>query len=197
MKKRKTVLMLLLAAASFSILLSGCAAGTASDAGSGETAVSSPDDSSVELEPFSPPVTFEAVAADGETVTSDIFADSRLTMVNVWATYCNPCLMEMPYLGELADEYSPKDFQIVGIISDVLEGDEDALQTALSLIDETGADTYTHLLLNESLYTAMLTDVTAVPTTFFVDSEGRILDTVLGSKDKDTWKEIIDAYLEE
>ncbi len=197
MKKRKTVLMLLLAAASFSILLSGCAAGTGSDAGSGETAASSPDDSSVELEPFSPPVTFEAVAADGETVTSDIFADSRLTMVNVWATYCNPCLMEMPYLGELADEYSPEDFQIVGIISDVLEGDEDALQTALSLIDETGADTYTHLLLNESLYTAMLTDVTAVPTTFFVDSEGRILDTVLGSKDKDTWKEIIDAYLEE
>ena len=151
MKKRKTVLMLLLAAASFSILLSGCAAGTGSDAGSGETAASSPDDSSVELEPFSPPVTFEAVAADGETVTSDIFADSRLTMVNVWATYCNPCLMEMPYLGELADEYSPEDFQIVGIISDVLEGDEDALQTALSLIDETGADTYTHLLLNESL----------------------------------------------
>ena len=197
MKKRKTVLMLLLAAASFSILLSGCAAGTGSDAGSGETAASSPDDSSVELEPFSPPVTFEAVAADGETVTSDIFADSRLTMVNVWATYCNPCLMEMPYLGELADEYYPEDFQIVGIISDVLEGDEDALQTALSLIDETGADTYTHLLLNESLYTAMLTDVTAVPTTFFVDSEGRILDTVLGSKDKDTWKEIIDAYLEE
>lgn len=195
MKKRKTVLMLLLAAATFSASLSGCGA----DTGSGETAESSPDasDGSVELEPFTPPVTFEAVSADGETVTSDIFADSRLTMVNVWATYCNPCLMEMPYLGELAAEYSPEDFQIIGIISDVMEGDEDTLQTALSLISETGADTYTHLLLNESLYTAMLTDVTAVPTTFFVDSEGRILDTVLGSKKKDAWKELIDVYLEE
>ena len=195
MKKRKTVLMLLLAAATFSASLSGCGA----DTGSGETAESSPDasDGSVELEPFTPPVTFEAVSADGETVTSDIFADSRLTMVNVWATYCNPCLMEMPYLGELAAEYSPEDFQIIGIISDVMEGDEDTLQTALSLISETGADTYTHLLLNESLYTAMLTDVTAVPTTFFVDSEGRILDTVLGSKEKDAWNELIDVYLEE
>ena len=195
MKKRKTVLMLLLAAATFSASLSGCGA----DTGSGETAESSPgaSDGSVELEPFTPPVTFEAVSADGETVTSDIFADSRLTMVNVWATYCNPCLMEMPYLGELAAEYSPEDFQIIGIISDVMEGDEDTLQTALSLISETGADTYTHLLLNESLYTAMLTDVTAVPTTFFVDSEGRILDTVLGSKEKDVWKELIDVYLEE
>ena len=195
MKKRKTVLMLLLAAATFSASLSGCGA----DTGSGETAEPSPDasDGSVELEPFTPPVTFEAVSADGETVTSDIFADSRLTMVNVWATYCNPCLMEMPYLGELAAEYSPEDFQIIGIISDVMEGDEDTLQTALSLISETGADTYTHLLLNESLYTAMLTDVTAVPTTFFVDSEGRILDTVLGSKEKDAWKELIDVYLEE
>ena len=195
MKKRKTVLMLLLAAATFSASLSGCGA----DTGSGETAESSPDasDGSVELEPFTPPVTFEAVSADGETVTSDIFADSRLTMVNVWATYCNPCLMEMPYLGELAAEYSPEDFQIIGIISDVMEGDEDTLQTALSLISETGADTYTHLLLNESLYTAMLTDVTAVPTTFFVDSEGRILDTVLGSKEKNAWEELIDVYLEE
>ena len=131
MKKRKTVLMLLLAAATFSASLSGCGA----DTGSGETAESSPDasDGSVELEPFTPPVTFEAVSADGETVTSDIFADSRLTMVNVWATYCNPCLMEMPYLGELAAEYSPEDFQIIGIISDVME---DMVRTELELLQK-------------------------------------------------------------
>ena len=88
MKKRKTVLMLLLAAATFSASLSGCGA----DTGSGETAESSPDasDGSVELEPFTPPVTFEAVSADGETVTSDIFADSRLTMVNVWPLTVTP-----------------------------------------------------------------------------------------------------------
>ena len=38
---------------------------------------------------------------------------------------------------------------------------------------------------------------TAVPTTFFVDSDGQILDTVIGAMEKDAWKEAIDAYLEE
>ena len=42
----------------------------------------------------------------------------------------------------------------------------------------------------------MLTEVTAVPTTFFFDSNGMVLDTLVGSRDKDEWKEIIDALLE-
>lgn len=117
-------------------------------------------------------------------------------MINVWATYCNPCLQEMPDLGELSGEYDSGEFQIIGVISDVQEGaDQDTLDKASSLIEQTGAD-YPHLLLNESLYEAMLTEVTAVPTTFFFDSNGMVLDTLVGSRDKDEWKEIIDALLE-
>ena len=164
MKKRKTMIMSLAAASILACLASACGSGTQESARPETVSPSQEAEASGELTPFTPPVSFEAVNTDGETVSSDIFADSRLTMVNVWATYCNPCLVEMPYLGELASEYSSEDFQIIGIVSDVLEGDEAALDTALSLIEETGAD-YTHLLLNESLYTSMLTDVTAVPTT--------------------------------
>ena len=47
-------------------------------------------------------LTFTAKTVEGEEITSDIFADSRLTMMNIWATYCNPCLQEMPDLGEIA-----------------------------------------------------------------------------------------------
>lgn len=196
MKKRKTMIMSLAAASILACLASACGSGTQENARPEPVSPSQETEASGELTPFTPPVSFEAVNTAGETVSSDIFADSRLTMVNVWATYCNPCLVEMPYLGELASEYSSEDFQIIGIVSDVLEGDEAALDTVLSLIEETGAD-YTHLLLNESLYTSMLTDVTAVPTTFFVDSDGQILDTVIGAMEKDAWKEVIDAYLEE
>lgn len=196
MKKRKTMIMSLAAASILACLASACGSGTQESARPETVSPSQEAEASGELTPFTPPVSFEAVNTAGETVSSDIFADSRLTMVNVWATYCNPCLVEMPYLRELASEYSSEDFQIIGIVSDVLEGDEAALDTALSLIEETGAD-YTHLLLNESLYTSMLTGVTAVPTTFFVDSDGQILDTVIGAMEKDAWKEAIDAYLEE
>ena len=149
-------------------------------------------------------VVFEAQDTEGNTVTSDIFGQSRLTMVNVWATYCNPCLSEMPELGELAGEYDSGDFRLIGIISDVpeaMEGiDEEkaerAREEAKSLIEKTGAD-YTHLLLGASLYNALLTDVTAVPTTFFIDKEGNVLDQVVGAMDKESWKEKIDALLED
>ncbi len=142
-------------------------------------------------------IVFEAKDMDGNTVSESVFTESRLTMVNVWATYCNPCLSEMPELGELAGEYDQETFQIIGVISDVQENAE-AAQTdyAAELIAATKAD-YTHLLLNESLFYALLSDVDAVPTTFFVDENGTVVDTVIGAMKKTAWKEKIDALLEE
>lgn len=142
-------------------------------------------------------ITFEGQDIEGNTVSSDIFSESKLTMVNVWATYCNPCLREMPGLGELAKEYDSKEFRLIGIISDVQEGtDQETLDLAADLIDQTGAD-YPHLLLNESVFYALLTDVSAVPTTFFIDENGVVLDTVVGSMEKSAWEEKINAFLEE
>lgn len=142
------------------------------------------------------PVFFEGQDMEGNEVSSDIFSETKLTMVNVWATYCSPCLNEMPDLGELAGEYEESDFRLIGIISDVPEGGEqEMIDLAEELIDQTGAD-YPHLLLNESLYTSLLQDVTAVPTTFFFNDKGMLLDTLVGSRDKDAWKEVIDGLLE-
>ena len=62
-------------------------------------------------------------------------------------------------------------------------------------MEETGAG-YPHLLLNESLYTALLTEVSAVPTTFFVDQDGQVLDTVVGAMERSAWEEKINALLE-
>lgn len=144
-----------------------------------------------------PAVEFEATDLEGNQVTSDIFGESKLTMVNVWATYCNPCLSEMPGLGELAAEYDPSEFQIIGIVSDAMEGGEPEMaDQAADLVEQTGAD-YPHLLLNLSLYDALLTDVTAVPTTFFINENGEILDTVIGSMEKSAWREKIDGLLED
>ncbi|MDO4304305.1 MAG: TlpA disulfide reductase family protein [Bacillota bacterium] len=153
--------------------------------------------SDLEGEEVSSQIEFEGQDIEGNEVSSTVFSETKLTMVNVWATYCNPCLSEMPGLGELAGEYDLGEFQIIGIISDVQAGaDQKTIDYAKELIEQTGAD-YLHLLLNESLYYALLTDVTAVPTTFFVDQDGRILDTVVGSMEKSAWEEKINALLEE
>ena len=98
----------------------------------------------------------------------------------------------MPYLGELAEEYDSSKVQIVGIPTDVYN--QEYLDYALSLVNETGAD-YTHLLMSEELYNWGLTEIQYVPTTFFVNSEGEILDSVVGSMSKEDWKALIDEKL--
>ena len=115
-------------------------------------------------------------------------------MVNVWATYCNPCLREMPGLGELAAEYDGSEFQIIGIVSDVREGEDQALVE--SLVQQTGAN-YPHLLLNDSINNAFMGSVSGVPTTFFFDGEGMYLGGVVGSAEKSEWEELIHGLLEE
>ncbi len=179
-------------------LLCGCAGGT--DAGESEEGAVRQDTESVseqEEKDSSAVPDFEGNDMEGNAVTSEIFSGSRLTMVNVWATYCSPCLNEMPELGELAREYDKEDFQLIGIVSNVPEGaDEEKLELVEVLIEQPEAD-YPHLLLNESLNDGLLSGVSAVPTTFFIGQDGKILDTVVGARDKAAWKEIIDGILKE
>ena len=156
----------------------------------------SPSESAPPSEEEAAPVfiTFEGTDLEGNTVSQEDFSQSKLTMVNVWATYCNPCLREMPGLGELAAEYDRSEFQIIGVVSDVTEGEDQTLVE--SLVQQTGAQ-YTHLLANDSIGQAILSSVDAVPTTFFFDQEGAYLGGVVGSAEKSDWEDLIHELLEE
>ena len=182
------------------VLLCGCAGNDSEpltgDALGPEAASEPPaqEESSSEEESSPVFITFEGTDLEGNPVSQEVFARSRLTMVNVWATYCNPCLNEMPGLGELAAEYDQSEFQIIGIVSDVMEGEDQTL--AESLVRETGA-AYPHLLANDSIGQVILSSVSAVPTTFFFDQGGAYLGGMVGSAEKETWEEIIYGLLEE
>lgn len=187
-------------------LLCGCARNSGSPevalqtetGASGEPAIQeeSPSEAAPSSEEEAAPVfiTFEGTDLEGNTVSQENFSQSKLTMVNVWATYCNPCLREMPGLGELAAEYDRSEFQIIGVVSDVTEGEDQTLVE--SLVQQTGAQ-YPHLLANDSIGQAILSSVDAVPTTFFFDQEGAYLGGVVGSAEKSDWEDLIHELLEE
>ncbi len=176
------------------VLLCGCG-GDSGELPAGEPQETpAAEDSSLEGESEPIYITFEGTDLEGNTVSQDVFSQSRLTMVNVWATYCNPCLNEMPGLGELAAEREGSEFQIIGVVSDVREGEDQTLVE--SLVQQTGAN-YTHLLANDSIDQALLSSVSAVPTTFFFDQEGAYLGGIVGSAEKSDWEELIHELLEE
>ena len=144
---------------------------------------------------------FTATDINGNGVTEKIFTQSTLTMVNIWATFCGPCINEMPDLGKLNTEYKDQGFQVVGIILDSKNANDvtfdNIIESAKEIISDTGAS-YLHILPSKSLYAIKLNEVTAVPETVFVNSEGKVVSEIyMGSKSKAEWQSIIENLLKE
>lgn len=140
---------------------------------------------------------FTSWSLDGTEVTQDIFAEADLTMVNIWGTFCGPCIDEMPELGELSREYEGKGVQIVGMLCDVYEPGGEKAEKALEIIGATKAD-YTHIVASDDLLRGTLGTVQAVPTTVFLDKEGKqVGQAYAGAADKETWKKRIDELRKE
>jgi thiol-disulfide isomerase/thioredoxin len=136
---------------------------------------------------------FSASDLNGHIVDNTFFARQRLTMVNVWGTFCGPCIREMPDLAQLPSEYPSTDFAILGVIADTPDAANEA--TARQLTGSTGV-TYTNVIPDRSIMTEMLADVSVVPTTFFVDRTGTVVGKVLtGSRTKDQWMSVIQGVL--
>ena len=135
---------------------------------------------------------FSTTDMDGNKVTNDIFADYDLTVVNFWATYCNPCIDELPELAEWKKEL-PDNVNLIGLLVNVDEKGSDQYKLAEKIIKETGAD-YQHLLATEE-FDDLISDLVGVPTTFFVDSTGKIIGEPFAGADVDAYKQTVEDYL--
>lgn len=172
------------------------------ETGAEETPIDVGDSKIMESQNDNPSLSaFTTTDIDGNKVTQDIFKDHDLTMVNIWATFCGPCLREMPELGEINTEYADKGFQIVGIVTDVITNDgtisASQIETAKYAIEETGAS-YKHLLPSMDLLMGPLQDASVVPTTIFVDKEGKQVGEIqTGARSKEDWETIINDLLEQ
>ena len=134
---------------------------------------------------------FTSQDIDGNQVDYTVFENYQLTMVNIWGTFCPPCIQEMPELGQMANEYADK-MQIVGMIVDVSAPNNDS---ALKIIEHTKAN-YLHIITSPDLVDRFLGKVQVVPTTVFVDKNGnQVGDVYTGAKSKTEWMKIADELL--
>ncbi len=124
----------------------------------------------------SPAPDFTLQTLDGKSMSlSDL--KGKAVLLNFWATWCGPCKIEMPWFVELQKQYGPQGLQIVGVAMDDAGKDEIAKFTK-----EMGVN-YPILIGKESVGD-LYGGVPALPESFFIGRNGKIVDTILGLKGK-------------
>lgn len=129
---------------------------------------------------------FTATTLAGDEISDSIFEDYQVTMVNVWATWCSPCVKEMPYLQDLY-AMLPESMNLITICSDASTQEE----LANTILEDAGAEFHT-IISNDETNNKILSRISAFPTSIFVDSKGEIIHAVEGVPNTD---DVANVYL--
>lgn len=142
---------------------------------------------------------FTTQDVSGNEYTQEMFQDYDLTLVNIFTTWCTPCVNEMPELEKLYQEMKDEGVNVVGFVLDVLNEEGEAVQEDLEraqeLVERTGV-TYPVLLPDPGYLNGRLTGIQAFPETFFVDKEGNVVGgTYSGSGGYEDWLAVVEQEL--
>lgn len=195
MNLRKLCLTLLL---TVTLLLAGCQSGNnagntgaANDNSSNENTAGDTADVSGPIAKGDAYRDFTATLTDGSEFTlSD--HEGKVILLNFWATWCGPCVGEMPAFEKLQETYG-EDLVLVAVNS----GEDE--ETVTSFLEENG---YTFpVVLDPEYAVAMLYPTDGIPYTVIIGTDGKVAVTQVGAGDADTmyahYSELIDGLLEE
>ena len=142
---------------------------------------------------------FETKGVDGKDYTEKVFSDYDLTLVNIFTTWCSPCVNEIPELEKLYEEMKEKGVGVVGVVLDTVGDDgkqDDAAVKKAGVLQEKTKASYPFLIPDSTMMNGRLNGISAFPETFFVDKDGNIVgETYSGSHSLDEWKEIVEKEL--
>ena len=109
----------------------------------------------------------------GEDVTLSAF-QGQPVLVNVWASWCNPCRQEMPAMQDIYQQYQAQGFVILAVNA----ANQDSRADAEAFIAEMGL-TFPILFDSDGLVSELY-QVRALPSSFFILPDGTIQEVVIG-----------------
>ncbi len=136
---------------------------------------------------------FTLQTLDGKTVHLSDFR-GKPVMLNFWATWCDPCKVEMPWFVDFQKQYASQGLQILGVAMDdasVPDIEKFAKQMNVDYPILTGKDAARDKV--ASLYGG----VQFLPETFYIDRDGKIIDKAFGLKGKAEIESDIKQILDE
>lgn len=148
--------------------------------------------------------TFQTTDINGNACDQEIFKGYDLTLVNIFATWCSPCVNELPELEKIYQELGKKyNINVVGIVMDTVDenfdpaADQDeVIDKAKKLVEKAGVS-YPLIIPDKTALNGRLIGINAYPETFFVDKNGNIVGgTYSGSGSYDDWAEVVETELE-
>jgi thiol-disulfide isomerase/thioredoxin len=123
---------------------------------------------------LAPDFTLESL--DGKNMKLSDFR-GKAVLLNFWATWCGPCKIEMPWFVELQNQYAAQGFQIVGVAMD------DASKEDIGKFAKDMGVNYPILIGKESVGD-QYGGVPALPESFLIGRDGKIVDKIIGLRGK-------------
>ena len=122
---------------------------------------------------------FSATDTNGNTVTSAIIANTTMTVINEWATWCGPCVSEMPHFQTMHEYYSATPEDDVQILGSIYVSGSCTPASAAAFLQQNGY-TWTNVV-EDSVLAAVFNNSNAIPNTIIVDRHGIVRDMYTGS----------------
>jgi peroxiredoxin len=119
---------------------------------------------------------FSLESLDGKTMRLSDFR-GKAVLLNFWATWCGPCKIEMPWFVDLQNQYGAQGLQIVGVAMD------DASKEDIAKFAKDMGVNYPVLIGKEAVGNAY-GGVPALPETFLIARDGKIMDKIIGLRGK-------------
>jgi len=114
----------------------------------------------------------------------------KALLINFWATWCGPCKVETPWLVELRNQYAAKGFEVLGISAegdDLQPSDKEGWakdKAAIAKFVKEEKMPYPVLINGDSI-SKPYGGIDAMPTSFYVDRSGNVVNVQLGLTSKD------------
>jgi peroxiredoxin len=117
---------------------------------------------------------FSVVTEHGRTVTRSDFG-GKLLVLNFWASWCPPCISELPSLNEFAREYASQGVVVLGVSIDKNENLYKKFLTQRNVIFETARDPEANISASYGTF--------QIPETYIIDRNGKVLEKVISDQD--------------